>query len=38
MRYLKTRHFSTLRDTLPPKLLSGEIRVADAENTIEEVV
>ncbi len=34
----ESRTLAALRDTLLPKLLSGEIRVADAEKTVEEVL
>jgi len=34
----QSRTLATLRDTLLPKLLSGEIRVSDALNSIEEAV
>lgn len=34
----QSRTLAALRDTLLPKLLSGEIRVGDAEKTIEETV
>ena len=34
---LETEHFTTIRDTLLPKLISGEIRIPDAEKMLEEV-
>jgi type I restriction enzyme S subunit len=34
----ENRSLATLRDTLLPKLLSGELRIPDAEKTIEEVI
>jgi type I restriction enzyme S subunit len=32
----ESRTLATLRDTLLPKLLSGEIRIPEAEQTVEE--
>jgi len=37
-RLKKSRTLRAIRDTLLPKLLSGEIRVKDAEYVVEEVV
>jgi len=34
---LETEHLTTIRDTLLPKLISGEIRIPDAEKMLEEV-
>jgi len=34
---LETEHLATIRDTLLPKLISGEIRIPDAEKLLEEV-
>jgi len=31
---IQSRTLATLRDTLLPKLLSGEIRLSDAEQTV----
>ena len=35
---LENQKLASLRDTLLPKLISGELRVPDAENIVEEVV
>ena len=35
---LETEHLTTIRDTLLPKLISGEIRIPDAEKMLEEVI
>ena len=35
---LESRNLAQLRDTLMPKLISGELRIADAENLLEDVV
>jgi type I restriction enzyme S subunit len=37
-RAVESRTLAQLRDTLLPKLISGELRVADAERVVEEVV
>ena len=34
---MKIRNLSELRDTLLPKLMSGEIRVRDVEKVVEDV-
>jgi type I restriction enzyme S subunit len=35
---LENRKLASLRDTLLPKLISGDLRVPDAEKIVEEVV
>jgi hypothetical protein len=35
---LESRTIATLRDTLVPKLISGKIRIADAERAVAEVI
>ena len=34
---LETEHLTTIRDTLLPKLISGELRIPDAEKMLKEV-
>ena len=34
---LETEYLTTIRDALLPKLISGEIRIPDAERMLEEV-
>ena len=34
---METEHLTTIRDTLLPKLISGELRIPDAEKMLEEV-
>ncbi len=36
--HAESRNLATLRDTLLPKLISGEIRVPEAGQTVEQVV
>jgi type I restriction enzyme S subunit len=31
---LETEHLTTIRDTLLPKLISGELRISDAEKLV----